>query len=89
VLRGWDFKLIVGRTLGWNMLKSSRFEVTRAGPNFVFRGEGFGHGLGLCQEGAHALARRRGASYLQILRHYFPGTRLGGREASNLRRQEI
>jgi SpoIID/LytB domain protein len=89
VLRGWDFKLIVGRTLGWNMLKSSRFEVTRAGPNFVFRGEGFGHGLGLCQEGAHALARRRGASYLQILRHYFPGTSIGGPETSNLRRQEI
>jgi SpoIID/LytB domain protein len=73
VVRGWDFKLIVGRALGWNRLKSSRFEVTRRGPNFVFRGNGFGHGLGLCQEGAHAMARR-GASYRQILEHYFPGT---------------
>jgi stage II sporulation protein D len=88
VLRGWDFKLIVGRALGWNMLKSSRFDVTRAGQNFVFRGDGFGHGLGLCQAGAHALARRRGASYRQILRHYFPGTSIGGREAPGLRRQE-
>lgn len=82
MLRGWDFKLIVGRALGWNMLKSSRFDVTRAGRNFVFRGEGFGHGLGLCQEGAHALARRRGASYRQILRHYFPGTGIGRHDAS-------
>jgi SpoIID/LytB domain protein len=76
VVRGWDFKLIVGRTLGWNILKSSRFDVTRAGASFVFRGSGFGHGLGLCQEGAHAMARR-GTSYRQILSHYFPGTSIG------------
>jgi SpoIID/LytB domain protein len=76
VLRGWDFKLIVGRALGWNILKSSRFEVVRAGQNFVFRGAGFGHGLGLCQEGAHVMAQR-GASYRQILEHYFPGTTKG------------
>ena len=73
VLRGWDFKMIVGRALGWNLIRSSRFEVTRAGTNFVFRGGGFGHGLGLCQEGAHVMARR-GMSYRQILAHYFPGT---------------
>src|SRR6185369_9639389 len=36
-VRGWDFKIIVGRVLGWNVLKSSRFEVARAGTNFVFR----------------------------------------------------
>lgn len=76
VLRGWDFKLIVGRALGWNILRSSRFEVTRAGENFVFRGNGFGHGLGLCQEGAHVMAQR-GTSYRQILEHYYPGTSLG------------
>lgn len=72
-VRGWDFKLIVGRSLGWNMLKSSRFTVTRAGTNFVFRGGGFGHGLGLCQEGAHVMAGR-GTNYRQIVGKYFPGT---------------
>ncbi|HYG79211.1 MAG TPA: SpoIID/LytB domain-containing protein, partial [Pyrinomonadaceae bacterium] len=76
-LRGWDFKMIVGRALGWNVLKSSRFEVTRAGTDFVFRGSGFGHGLGLCQEGAHEMARR-GLPYRRILEHYFPGTKVGG-----------
>ncbi|HZS08894.1 MAG TPA: SpoIID/LytB domain-containing protein [Blastocatellia bacterium] len=75
VLRGWDFKLIVGRTLGWNLVKSSRFEVSRVGKDFVFRGGGFGHGLGLCQEGAHVMARR-GMSRRQILSYYFPGTNL-------------
>ena len=75
-VRGWDFKMIVGRALGWNVLKSSRFEVTRAGTDFVFRGTGFGHGLGLCQEGAHEMARR-GLSYRRILEHYFPGAGVG------------
>ena len=72
-IRGWDFKIIVGRALGWNVLKSSRFEVGRSGSNFIFRGRGFGHGLGLCQEGAHVMAAR-GASYQRILEKYFPGT---------------
>ncbi|MDQ1592069.1 MAG: stage sporulation protein [Pyrinomonadaceae bacterium] len=73
LVRGWDFKIIVGRALGWSVLKSSRFEVMRAGGQFVFRGSGFGHGLGLCQSGAHVMAAR-GASYRQILAHYFPAT---------------
>jgi len=72
-VRGWDFKIIVGRILGWDVLKSSRFEISRSGSNFVFRGSGFGHGLGLCQEGAHVMAAR-GASYQKILEKYFPGT---------------
>ncbi len=79
VLRGWDFKLIVGRTLGWNILKSSRFDVRREGNNFIFRGSGFGHGLGLCQSGAHVMARR-GASYRQIIGYFFPGAGVGTQE---------
>ena len=75
VVRGWDFKIIVGRTLGWNVLKSSRFEVGRAGRGFLFRGRGFGHGLGLCQTGAHHMAAR-GSGYRQILARYLPGTGL-------------
>lgn len=72
-IKGWDFKIIVGRALGWNLLKSSHFAITRSGSNFVFRGRGFGHGLGLCQEGAHVMAER-GANYRQILMKYFPST---------------
>ena len=76
-VRGWEFKLIVGRALGWNVLKSSRFSVRRRGSMFVFRGSGFGHGLGLCQNGAHVMARR-GATSEQILEKYFPGARVSG-----------
>jgi SpoIID/LytB domain protein len=77
IVRGWDFKIIVGRSLGWQMIKSSRFDVSRSGSDFVFRGSGFGHGLGLCQEGAHVMARR-GMNYRQILKHYFPKTVASG-----------
>lgn len=81
-LKGWDFKIIIGRALGWNLLKSSRFEISRSGSNFVFRGSGFGHGLGLCQEGAHVMAAR-GASYRQILAKYFPSTYIANEDRLN------
>ncbi len=76
---GWDFKIIIGRVLGWNLLKSSRFEISRLGSKYVFRGSGFGHGLGLCQEGAHMMARR-GVGYQQILTKYFPTTHVARKE---------
>ncbi|HQR34162.1 MAG TPA: SpoIID/LytB domain-containing protein [Blastocatellia bacterium] len=82
-VHGWDFKLIVGRNLGWQMVKSSRFDVERRGDLFVFRGSGFGHGLGLCQEGAHVMAERK-MTYRQILSFYFPGTRLLGAQSAQL-----
>ena len=75
-IRGWNFKLIVGRTLGWNVIKSSQFDVRREGDEFVFKGRGHGHGLGLCQTGAGALARQ-GVSFQSILLHYYPGTTIG------------
>lgn len=83
-INGWEFKLIVGRALGWNLLKSSRFTITRSGSAFVFRGSGFGHGLGLCQEGAHVMAQR-GFTYRQILTKYFPGTSVGPRINQQIR----
>ncbi len=79
-VRGWDFKLIVGRALGWNVLKSSRFSINRNGAMFIFRGSGFGHGLGLCQNGSHVMARR-GARSEQILAKYFPGARIYGEQS--------
>ncbi|HLL72917.1 MAG TPA: SpoIID/LytB domain-containing protein [Pyrinomonadaceae bacterium] len=84
VVRGWDFKIVVGRTLGWSVIKSSRFDVVRAGDTFLFRGSGFGHGLGLCQSGAHVMAAR-GSSYRQILAYYFPATTVGGASAAQLK----
>jgi SpoIID/LytB domain protein len=74
-VRAWDFKIIVGRSLGWSILKSSWFDVAPTLNGFVFHGHGFGHGIGLCQEGAHVMAKR-GASCAEILAHYFPTTQI-------------
>lgn len=89
-VNGWEFKLIVGRVLGWNLLKSSRFTISRSGSAFVFRGSGFGHGLGLCQEGAHVMAQR-GFTYRQILTKYFPGAGVGpsGTQTRTLRSEHF
>jgi stage II sporulation protein D len=53
-------------------LKSTR--VTSTGPLSV-RGDGWGHGVGLSQYGAMGLARQ-GRTAEQILRFYYPGTRV-------------
>ncbi len=75
IVSGWDFKLIIGRALGWQHIKSSRFDLFHDGAEFIFRGGGFGHGLGLCQEGAHVMARR-GSDHRQIIGFYFPGAKI-------------
>jgi stage II sporulation protein D len=67
-----DFRLAVGRALGWNRIRSNWFEVAAEGDGFLFHGRGSGHGVGLCQTGAAEMARQ-GRSYREILAQYFPG----------------
>ncbi len=43
---------------------------------FTFYGRGWGHGVGLCQNGAFGMALA-GRSYREILAHYYPGTDVG------------
>jgi stage II sporulation protein D len=43
---------------------------------FVFSGKGWGHGVGLSQWGAKAMAES-GIRCEEILAHYFPGTKIG------------
>ncbi|MBE7448273.1 MAG: SpoIID/LytB domain-containing protein [Kofleriaceae bacterium] len=61
-------------------LKSSLFAVTAVGPAgaptaFVFRGAGFGHGVGMDQVGAIGMADA-GRTHAQILAAYYRGMRL-------------
>lgn len=42
-------------------------------PGLRFVGRGWGHGVGMCQNGAYGLAVG-GASHAEILAHYYPGT---------------
>ena len=53
-------------------LKSTFFETYLDGEEVVLNGRGFGHGVGLCQEGAMRMAKA-GYNALQILKFYFPG----------------
>lgn len=69
------FRLAVGESLGWNKIPSTWFEVSRQGDGFAFHGRGWGHGVGLCQKGAAAMARQ-GRSAQEIMEQYFPGTRV-------------
>ncbi len=53
-------------------LRSTLFELRRQGSGFCFSGRGWGHGVGLCQEGALARARA-GQGYPEILAAYYRG----------------
>lgn len=56
-------------------LKSTWFSSHEEGGNVVLHGKGFGHGVGLCQEGAMGMAKE-GYSYEQILNFYFTDIQL-------------
>lgn len=68
-------RLETGRRLGWNVIQSDDFTVQNQGHQVVVEGEGLGHGIGLCQFGASAMAQE-GSDYRQILAHYYPNTKL-------------
>jgi stage II sporulation protein D len=57
-------------------LRSLRFTVTPTPDGFLFKGRGYGHGLGMSQWGAYKLAER-GMKYSSILSHYYQGVDLG------------
>ncbi len=56
-------------------LRSTWFTVEDDGVNLILHGRGYGHGIGMSQEGAHAMAKR-GFTAAQIMEFYYPGTRL-------------
>lgn len=56
-------------------LKSTLFDAKLAKDMVTFTGYGSGHGLGISQWGAERMAAK-GASYAEILHHYYTGTKL-------------
>jgi peptidoglycan hydrolase-like amidase len=46
-----------------------------SGPSLRFLGRGWGHGVGMCQNGAYGLARG-GATYVEILKTYYTGVEI-------------
>jgi stage II sporulation protein D len=75
IVRAEQLRAIVNARLGDRALQSTRFIIRHVGTTWTFSGTGFGHGVGLCQVGAAARARR-GDGLQAILSSYFPGARL-------------
>lgn len=42
---------------------------------YYFWGAGWGHGVGMCQDGICGLAEQ-GKNYINILQHYYPGVEI-------------
>jgi stage II sporulation protein D len=66
-------RLRAARHLGWNTIPSNDFTVKKGNGQTLVEGIGQGHGIGLCQSGAKAMAAD-GADFRQILSHYYPNS---------------
>lgn len=66
-MSGQEFRALVG----YMRLKSASFKVEVVDSAFRLSGTGFGHGVGMCQHGAHGMDRE-GHEYRAILTRYFP-----------------
>jgi len=72
-LAGAEFR----RAAGYAKVRSLKMEVVRVAGEWRFTGEGWGHGVGMCQYGANGMAMR-GAGFREILARYYPGTEISG-----------
>jgi stage II sporulation protein D len=70
-LRGTDFRL----ALGPEVIRSTRFTVQIRDGRAVFHGQGWGHGVGLCQWCSQGMAQL-GYDHEAILSHYYQGAKL-------------
>lgn len=70
-ISGKDFRSIIGP----NELRSNNYEIIMQGYYVDFIGQGWGHGVGLCQWGAKGMAEK-GYNYTRILQFYYPGTEM-------------
>jgi stage II sporulation protein D len=71
IIPGAEFRTL----LGANLIRSTRWIVTPSPTGWAFLGKGWGHGVGLCQEGAMGMAKE-GYGHRKILSRYYPGAAL-------------
>ena len=70
-LPGVEFRALMGP----DVVRSTKFEVVMQGYYFDLIGHGWGHGVGMCQQGACGMALE-GYSMLEILKFYYAGMAL-------------
>jgi stage II sporulation protein D len=61
--------------LGKDKVKSTWFDIKLDEGKYVIDGHGWGHGVGMCQAGAIAMARKK-IGYKAILTQYYPKSAL-------------
>jgi len=61
------------REAGYARVKSLKMEIVPVGNGWVIAGQGYGHGVGMCQWGADGMAKS-GKTYREILARYYPDT---------------
>jgi stage II sporulation protein D len=90
VARDGRREVLAGLPIRWTLdVPDTWFELTRtrsrAGDDgWLVEGRGWGHGVGMCQVGAFAMARR-GHDYREILEHYYRGVEVRQLSASSPR----
>jgi stage II sporulation protein D len=60
------------KVAGYARVRSLKMDVIPAGDGWLFRGNGYGHGVGMCQFGANGMAKA-GRGWREILARYYPG----------------
>ena len=68
-------RLLTARKTGWSSVPGNNYDGILEGNVVVLRGRGAGHGVGLCQAGAAAMASA-GSDFRTILAYYYPNTTL-------------
>lgn len=68
-------KAYLRHLFGRELLPSNNYSLSKKQQGFEVAGQGYGHGVGMCQLGALELAKR-GYTYKEILSHYYPKHRL-------------
>ena len=70
---GYEIQKQDGNTVASSaLLPSAFFTIGKEGDTFVIKGGGYGHGIGMSQNGANEMARK-GKTYIDILTLFFPG----------------
>ncbi len=73
---GYVVELQDGRTVEWSsILPSAFFEISYNEGTYYITGGGYGHGIGMSQNGANEMAKL-GFSYVEILQFFYTGTEI-------------
>ncbi len=70
-----NFRLLINQVNGWNSVPSPVYAFLGDSKEYHFVGKGFGHSVGLSQDGAVVLAKR-GLTWKEILKFYYPNKQL-------------